>query len=245
MTAGRNWLTFNASLAEAESLLHTEYKFYEHKSGQGHIACDQYSVPKHLKEHIDLIMPTIHFDVKIVADPAKRRKRGLLNIGDPTSSWLPKKGETISRVGADPNAAAVANSLATCNTQITPLCLQALYGAPNNTLALTSFAVVEYTPQAFLQADLNLFYKDVWPRVPSGTAPTFDSVDGGVDQTSDESFDYNGESDLDLEYAIALVYPQKVIVYQVGDLEEGASFNNFLDALDASYCTYENGDNPE
>jgi len=39
------------------------------------------------------------------------------------------------------------------------------------------------------------------------------------------------------------VYPQKVALYQAGDLVEGASFNNFLDALDASYCTSGGGDN--
>jgi tripeptidyl-peptidase-1 len=43
---------------------------------------------------------------------------------------------------------------------------------------------------------------------------------------------------------MALVYPQKVTLYQVGDLVEGASFNNFLDALDGSYCTYMGGDDP-
>ena len=43
---------------------------------------------------------------------------------------------------------------------------------------------------------------------------------------------------------MALVNPQKVTLYQVGDLVEGASFNNFLDAIDGSYCTYEGGDDP-
>ena len=55
---------------------------------------------------------------------------------------------------------------------------------------------------------------------------------------------FNGESDLDLEYAMALVNPQQVTLYQVGDLVEGASFNNFLDAIDGSYCTFEGGDDP-
>lgn len=77
-----------------------------------------------------------------------------------------------------------------------------------------------------------------------GKAPTFISIDGGVDQTTDQSFNYNGESDLDLEYAMALVYPQQVTLYQVGDTVESASFNNFLDALDGSYCTYQGGDDP-
>lgn len=44
--------------------------------------------------------------------------------------------------------------------------------------------------------------------------------------------------------AMTLVYPQKVTLYQVGDLVEGASFNNFLDAIDGSYCTFEGGDDP-
>ena len=43
---------------------------------------------------------------------------------------------------------------------------------------------------------------------------------------------------------MTLVHPQKVTLYQVGDDLEGASFNNFLDALDASYCTYDGGDDP-
>jgi tripeptidyl-peptidase I len=54
----------------------------------------------------------------------------------------------------------------------------------------------------------------------------------------------NNSQDLDLEYGMTLVYPQKVTLYQVGDLLEGASFNNFLDAIDGSYCTYDGGDDP-
>lgn len=45
-------------------------------------------------------------------------------------------------------------------------------------------------------------------------------------------------------YAMSLTYPQKVTLYQVGDLTEGASFNNFLDGIDASYCTYLGGNDP-
>ncbi len=63
---------------------------------------------------------------------------------------------------------------------------------------------VEESPQAYLQSDLNLFYSNLAREIPAGTAPIFDSIDGGVDQTTTQSFDDNGESDLDLEYAIAL-----------------------------------------
>ena len=206
MSRGKNWFHFDASIAEVEELLQTKYKVFTHASGQNHIACEDYSVPHELSSHIDLIMPTVHFDTKIVSEPEGKQKRDIpanLQPGNPNNGFLPKKGPTIKGPGADPDAAQPF-SLATCNTQITPDCLRALYNLPNGTLAKSSYGIVEYTPQAYLQSDLNLFYSNLAREIPSGTAPTFDSIDGGVDQTTTQSFNDNGESDLDLEYAIAL-----------------------------------------
>lgn len=154
-------------------------------------------------------MPTVHFDTKIVADPDQDKvKRGASTFqpGSPdNTAWQPKKGKVI----ASPDAASplVAYTLANCNQYITPDCLRALYNFPNGTLAKSSYGIVEYTPQAYLQSDLNLFYSNLAREIPSGTAPIFDSIDGGVDQTTTQSFNDNGESDLDLEYAIALGMP--------------------------------------
>lgn len=248
LSPGKNWMNFNASISEVEQLLQTKYNYYTHTSGQGgHIACDEYSVPQSLSHHIDFIMPTVHFDTKIIdrTDDQELQKRDVDPTHKPGSpsnvAWNPKKGKVI----ASPNTAspAVVYNLANCNQYITPDCLRALYNFKNGTLNRSSYGIVEYTPQAYLQSDLNLFYANLARQIPSGTAPTFDSIDGGVDQTTMQGFNYNGESDLDLEYAIALVYPQKVTLYQAGDLIESASFNNFLDALDASYCTSGGGDN--
>lgn len=88
-----------------------------------------------------------------------------------------------------------------------------------------------------------MFFANYSPAIV-GKPPKYVSIDGGVVQTQVKSFNYNGESDLDLEYAMALVYPQNVTLFQVGDLVEGASFNDFLDALDGSYCTSGGGDDP-
>ena len=148
-------------------------------------------------------MPTVHFDTKIVERSDSKKAKRTFKPGDPGSGFLPKKGPIIKGPGAQPDAARPF-SLATCNSQITPDCLRALYSFPNGTLAKSSYGIVEYTPQAYLQSDLNLFYSNLAREIPSGTAPIFDSIDGGVDQTSTQSFDDNGESDLDLEYAIAL-----------------------------------------
>ena len=44
----------------------------------------------------------------------------------------------------------------------------------------------------------------------------------GVDQTTEQSFDFNGESALDLEYSMALTAPQEILLLQTGDLVEGS-----------------------
>ena len=72
-----------------------------------------------------------------------------------------------------------------------------------------------------------------------GQSPEIDLIDGAIVQTQNQSFKFSGESALDLEYAMSLLNPQSVTLYQVGDDVEGASFNNFLDAIDGSYCTFE------
>ena len=52
--------------------------------------------------------------------------------------------------------------------------------------------------------------------------PDLVSIDGGPDQTTMQSFNTNGESDLDLQYSMTLVgKTQPVTLYQVGDLIEG------------------------
>lgn len=90
----------------------------------------------------------------------------------------------------------------------------------------------------------------------------------GVVQNTQTGFDYDGESNLDLEYTMNLVnflgYVQNITLYQVGDLNQGisisthlllphihatyllrgGSFNTLLDALDGSYSMFEGGDDP-
>lgn len=84
---------------------------------------------------------------------------------------------------------------------------------------------VEYTPQAFLQPDLDLFFRN-FSTSQALNKPILVSIDGGVAQTIDQSFGFNGESSLDLEYGMTLTNPQPIHLYQVGDLVEGGSFNN-------------------
>jgi tripeptidyl-peptidase-1 len=114
-----------------------------------------------------------------------------------------------------------------------------------------------------LQSDLDLYWKNFSTNIPVGTGPgKIRLIDGAV-LSNVPDVNLNAEPDLDFQIAIPLgtqsslprlrnrlimvprvVYPQKVTLYQVGDPIEGASFNNFLDALDGSYCTSGGGDVP-
>lgn len=61
------WMEANISVAEAEQLLKTEYHVYNHAaSGTKHIACGSgYHLPEHVSKHVELVTPTLHFDVPI------------------------------------------------------------------------------------------------------------------------------------------------------------------------------------
>ncbi|KAF4624398.1 hypothetical protein G7Y89_g13770 [Cudoniella acicularis] len=251
ISASKAWLEFNATAQEAERLLRTEYHLYNHETGHKHIACEEYSIPSHLTEHIDIITPTVDFDKKI-GTPRKlqnddqlpaplqhlnKRTLGHAIVGSPEDSSSPKQG------------AAILNALMTlenCDSMITPACLQALYDAPPGSKAArnNTMGVVEYTPQAFLQKDMDMWFKQFSPN-QVGKAPNTNLIDGAIIQTTNQSFTFNGESALDLQYAMGLIYPQQVTLFQVGDIVNGGSFNNFLDAIDGSYCTFEGGDSKD
>lgn len=249
LSAGSNWIEFNATVGEAERLLLAEYYMYEHDiSGQPHVACSEYSLPAHIGPHVDFVTPTLHFDAKIKPrNEHKLQTRQALSTVKPgaghsignSNGWKPKLGKVVNFQG-------IALTLQMCATLMTPNCLRTLYNFPGFRLGQkpsrgSSYGIVEYSTQAYLPSDLDMFFtKFNHPGI--GERPILDSIDGGVVQNTNQSHGYNAESDLDLEYAMTLVYPQPVTLYQVGDLYQGASFNNFLDGVDASYCSYEGGD---
>ena len=236
-----SWLQFNASVGEAESLFRAKYHFWEHdRTGNTHVACDEYSLPPSIRKHIDIVLPSVHFDSRIGprSEARNRPREGedhRVRIGDPISGWLPKAVQSIDKSDLH-------YQLVGCDQQTTPACLRALYGIPINEEAVegNSFGVAEFTPQAYVPTDLDIFFSNFSDRLV-GERPITKYIQGAIVQQQNKSCGYNCESNLDLEYAMALVWPQKVTLYQVGDVIGGASFNNFLDAFDAAYC---DGDDP-
>ncbi|RFU25414.1 hypothetical protein B7463_g10924, partial [Scytalidium lignicola] len=236
LSKGKHWLSFNATVEELQNLLQTEYGTYRHQSGLVYIGSESYTIPASLKHCIDFITPTVQFDTPIKITAHTRRdtlNKDTLHLG-------PKiQGPMHPDLTSDKN-------LSNCGGQITPDCLRAMYGIPKGEFndSKNSYGIVEFEGQAYSQTDLDLFF-ETYTDVPTNTSPIYLPIDGGYLASGDDTTT-RGESNLDLEFAMSLVYPQSVSLYQTGDdvIWQPATNNNFLDAIDGSYCTYDGGDDP-
>lgn len=192
LSKGKNWLNFEASVDQAESLLNTKYHVYEHSTGAPHIGCDEYSIPKHLKDRIDFVTPSLHFDTRVRDRTEKLKKRQETpetgkQIGQPGSWSTPHLGKYI-------NKNQFIKELEQCDEQITPNCLRALYKIPKSTgkSKKNSYGIVEYTPQAYVPSDLDLFFANFSTK-QVGDRPITDLIDGATVQQIQQGFNYNGK----------------------------------------------------
>ena len=137
-------------------------------------------------------------------------------------------------------------NLSDCDQLVTPQCIQALYKIPEPPRRVAKGNAIGIFEEGdfYAQEDLNSFFANfTHNRIPNGTHPTLDSVDGGVAPVPVTQA--GGESDLDFQLVYPIVYPQEVVLYQVDDIPY-ATFevptqgfgNTFLDALDGSYCNF-------
>jgi tripeptidyl-peptidase-1 len=134
LSKGKNWIKLDTTVEEAESLLRTNYNVYTNvKTGNYHFACDEYSVPPHLREDIDFIKPTIHFE-----DYAQVKKKRGNSLRRPIErSRAPVRSSPTSVIEADgrfsPN---IQYNLSNCDQYTTPDCLRVLYNFTNGSLAV-------------------------------------------------------------------------------------------------------------
>jgi tripeptidyl-peptidase-1 len=245
LSANKAWIQFDAPAEDVEQLLNTKYHFYEHSgSDRKHIGCDDYKVPHQLSDHIDFVTP----GVKFVATKgmSELKKRGLHSANRIAVS-RPMPEDVAAKLSLNPDATE------DCGTTITPGCIKAIYNITDGTLSdkSNSMGVFEFG-DVYSNDDLDAFFKKYAPTIPQGTKPTPAFVDGATAPTSQAAAGI--ESDLDFEMAYPIIYPQGTTLYQTDDSQwdftnKPGLFNNFLDALDGSYCTYssngETGDDPK
>ncbi|KAK4539399.1 hypothetical protein LTR36_010962 [Oleoguttula mirabilis] len=241
----KGWLAIDLPAKDAERLLRTEY--YEHETSDGHkIGCDEYYLPAHVSKHVDLIKP----GVKLSAPLKKRVVKREWPHGGGGRPGHPSPPHThpnpFPHWHMPPAAHGLPPALQNCGVNITPVCIKALYDIPtlNFSDSVDRMGLFE-TYDAFSQGDIDLFFENFAPWVPQGTSPDVISVDGGAAPVAPSSVRNGGESDIDIELAYSIIYPQQVTVYEVDDLpnSSGATnttgfLNTFLDSVDGSYCNY-------
>lgn len=228
----KGWFAFYATAEEAERLLFTEFYEYEDAVTGGVMpACDEYHLPKGIRQHIDYITPGI----RLLAPSHSKRDTASLKrvrgLSARNSHDLHRVGEVVH---TDPN------DLSTCDVVITPACVAALYKIPPGTThhPNNSLGIFESELQFYTQQDLDLFFTN-FTGIKNGTHPIAANIDGGQ-QSTDDPFYAGGEVNLDLMLAYPIVHPQTITLYQVDDYIVQANqndtytfgFNTFLDALD-------------
>ncbi|CAI7565483.1 unnamed protein product [Penicillium glandicola] len=252
-TDNKGWLAFDAYAHELEALFKAEFYEHEHASTSSmKIGCEEYHVPEHVQAHIDYITPGVKLSPIVKKSTKTKRMSHLAHSKGALESVDSVKAAVISD-----KAKSLPADLQTCGTAMTPACIKALYQIPNATKAHKDNSLGLYEQgDYFAKSDLDLYYKAYSPWVPQGTYPIPALIDGANYSVPSYSSLNTGESDIDIDMAYSLIYPQSVTLYQVDDQiyepEEVATtnlFNTFLDALDGSYCTYsaygETGDDPD
>lgn len=234
-TDNKAWFAFFATASEAEDLLFAEFHEYEDSVTGGVIpACDQYHVPKHVREHIDYISPGIKLMAPVESHSSQlRSSMGKLVELDSRNLHHVQEHGTVPNV--DPN------DVSTCDELITPACVAALYKIPPGSSKIrgNSLGIFESELQFYTQKDLNAFFTTYSPQIKNGTHPIGANIDGGQQKTTD-LLQAGPEVALDLQLAYPIVYPQEITLYDVDDFIVQANqldtytfgFNTFLDALD-------------
>ncbi|KAF7976404.1 hypothetical protein HWV62_6801 [Athelia sp. TMB] len=231
LTHNQAWVELNATAAQVEELLNTEYHLYVHaETGAEQIGCHSYSVPAHISEHVDLIRPTVHFKHTPPTQSSGNnlQKRVSMHL----ATQHPRPSNYLAA------AANTSSTLDNCSQMITPDCLRALYKinyTPTQS-AKNSYGIAELSDDSYEPADLDLFYKKYAPSLIN-SRPTLVAIDGGKLVSDPTSVDHD-ESDLDIQYASALVAPLTLTLLEVGN----GGFDDWLDAVDGSFCTFDGGD---
>lgn len=239
------WIQFDATVAEAEDLLYTNYYWWEHAATSSqNIAAEEYHIPASIQKHIDYITPSVRLRI----DPGRVRQ---LKRQDEAEK-LPKRMVKTMNTGLEvfeANALPPLNS-SVCDKYVTQECIRTQYNiskgdkaAPGNELG-----IFEALGDHYSKADLDAYWNTLYPDIPNGTYPIEKTIDGafGAAQTAKQ---VGIESDLDFEAAQPLIWPQKTVLFQTddefyevnmtnNDTPIKGFYNTFYDALDGSYCTY-------
>ncbi|KAH6999723.1 peptidase S8/S53 domain-containing protein [Ilyonectria destructans] len=216
-------MEFSARVDQLEDLMKTKYHIIQdNTTGERRLEPAIHEVPIGLQDHVQFIMLT----PSSRAGGTKRSRAINSHVTRPSP----------------PYRIPVPEDLRNCDLSWTPACIRKLYDIPLGTKAAPNNSLGIYgNGDAYNQANLDNFWSKYAKFIPKGTAPKVNSINGAKAPGEENG----GEELLDLQMAYPIVWPQKVTVFQTNYNNGGGLFNDFLDAVDASYCHYDGGDDPE
>ncbi|KAJ3802871.1 subtilisin-like protein [Lentinula aff. detonsa] len=208
-SAVHDYLIFSAPVDVANDLFDTEFHSFVHPpSGKRAIRTLQYSIPRDLVSHINVVHPTTSFDL---AKP--------LSI----SVSYGKRSSEISSLDAS------------CSNTITPQCLQELYDIPTTPATQPSNRIavpglIEYWAQ---YADLQAFLERLRPDMPSNTTFSVETIDGGTNPQGPEYAGY--EANLDIQYTVGLATGVNTTFISAGPNNTDGAALGYLDVVEYLY----------
>ncbi|KAG5957601.1 hypothetical protein E4U58_005762 [Claviceps cyperi] len=231
LSKGRSWLMFNSSVSKLGSLVKADYHVFENAhSKRERIGTEEYSLPTKVADLVDFVMPgtslteNSEIGTRNVATPIKEKIR----IATTTEEFQPLSQADETDLSKN------IHGISTCDKYITPQCIKAIYKIPDATSAVPNnrLGIFESLDDVYAQEDLDAFYKLTAPNIPAGTGPDLALINGATAPNRPEKA--GGESSLDFQMAIPIIYPQNTTLYQVGVQED--IFFSLFDAIDGTFC---------
>ncbi|KAJ4416113.1 hypothetical protein N0V82_006957 [Gnomoniopsis sp. IMI 355080] len=244
-SVNKQWIQFDATVAEVEELLYTDYFWWEHgPTGTENVAAEEYHIPFEVQKHVDYITPGI----RLRPDPGRVRRLKRQADGEKLRKRMVKAMNTglevIEASGLPPLNSSI------CDSYVTQQCIRTQYSIPKGDKAApgNELGIFESLDDHYAKEDLDVFWSTLYPEIPNGTYPIEKNIDGAFGAAKNVT-SAGVESDLDFEAAQPLIWPQKTVLFQTDDEfyevnETSANtpirgfWNTFYDALDGSYCTY-------
>ncbi|KAF7298358.1 Subtilisin-like protein [Mycena kentingensis (nom. inval.)] len=207
-SAAGDWISISVPVEKANTLLGADFSVFSHTdTGVESIRTLEYSIPASLQPHIKVVTPTTSFVTPRRSGPAFREVK-----------TPPVESRAVP---------------ASCNNQMTPACLQALYGIPTTAATNKSAAigVAGFDNQFANQADLTQFLGALRPDMSTATAFSLVSVDGGTN--SQVRSRAGVEANLDIQYTVGLATGVPVQFISVGTNTQDGADEGFLDIINA------------
>jgi len=205
LTKAGEWITVSMPVSTANQLFDTSFEtFTEVATGQQGIRTLSFSLPSSLIGVIETVHPTTSFDFGGSESPEFHA----IQIKKRSENALP----------------------ASCDTEMTPSCLQELYGIPTTpaTQKTNTIAVSGFIEEFAQTADLKQFLQQFRPDLPDTNTFTTVTLDDGKNPQGKD--DAGIEANLDTQYAVGIGSSVPVTFFSVGETNKDG-IDGFMDIV--------------